>query len=72
MTAGCARTRRKAHAFIERLLTRVPKKACDEVVCQGLMASVNDSFSRNANATVRAICATSMECVIRVRNRSPS
>ena len=36
------------------------------------MASVRSSFRHSTRAAVRAICATSIECVSRVRNMSPS
>ena len=55
-----------AHAGVERVLARVAERRVAEVVREAI-ASTRSSFKRSARATVRAICATSSECVSRVR-----
>ena len=40
--------------------------------CASAIASTRSSLSRSARAIERPSCATSSECVSRVRNRSPS
>jgi NifU-like protein involved in Fe-S cluster formation len=40
--------------------------------CASAIASVRSSFKCKLRASTRAICATSKECVNRVRNKSPS
>jgi hypothetical protein len=59
------------HALVERILAGVAERGMAEVVGQ------RDGFGQvvvetRARATERAIWATSMLCVRRVRNRSPS
>jgi hypothetical protein len=55
-----------AHAIVERVLARVAEWRVAQVVREA-DASTRSSFNERARATVRAICATSSECVSRVR-----
>ena len=61
-----------AQAFVERVLTGVTERGVAKIVRQRRSPRSAIRSAVNARAIERAICATSSECVMRVRYRSPS
>ena len=61
-----------AHAVVERVLAGVAERRVTQVVREADGLGERLVQARARRATLRAICATSSECVSRVRYRSPS
>ena len=66
-TAGCARSRRSSRMHALSASCPAWPNGVWPRSCARQIASASVSFSRSARAIVRAICATSIECVSRVR-----
>ena len=71
-TAGCARSRRNPSCIRSARPAPHVRKAYAPDHAARQIASDSTSLSLSARAMVRAICATSRECVSRVLYRSPS